>query len=263
MLALLLGNTTLRFACLRDELLRGDVLSQNSPPMRIESRRIAWEDLRAQREVVRREWRAAAGQGVIAASVRDDRVELVEALLPPGTGLVLAGRDFEVPVRNRTDAPQQVGVDRLLNVLAARRRAGGRAAIVVDFGTTVSISAMSAEGDFIGGAIALGVPAARHGLSAGTPRLPRLELAAESSHVGRTTETALSRGVYWQLAGGTQELLRGLSRELMLSDPLVLATGGDAELFAAAVDSIDEVVPELTFEGLVLAHRTRPDVASR
>ena len=67
-----------------------------------------------------------------------------------------AGTDFPVPLRNLTDAPDQVGMDRLLAAYAGYRRAGG-AAVVVTFGTAITVNAVSKDGGFLGGAIAPGI----------------------------------------------------------------------------------------------------------
>jgi pantothenate kinase type III len=53
-------------------------------------------------------------------------------------------------------------------------------------------------------------------------------------------------------------MLAGLLEELPFRDPLILATGGDASLFAPHIEAIQEVVPDLTLEGLMIACRSRP-----
>ena len=55
----------------------------------------------------------------------------------------------------RIDNPLEVGADRLVNAVAAYDRFGG-ACVVVDFGTGINFDAVSAEGEYLGGAIAPG-----------------------------------------------------------------------------------------------------------
>jgi type III pantothenate kinase len=52
------------------------------------------------------------------------------------------------------DDPQSVGADRIVDAAAAHKLYGGPACIV-DFGTATTFDAVSVEGDYLGGAIAL------------------------------------------------------------------------------------------------------------
>ena len=54
------------------------------------------------------------------------------------------------------DDPKQVGADRVVDAAAAQKLYGGPACIV-DFGTATTFDAISAEGDYLGGAIAPGI----------------------------------------------------------------------------------------------------------
>jgi len=67
------------------------------------------------------------------------------------TVIVEPGVKTGVPVR--TDNPKEVGSDRIMNSLAAVHLYGGPA-IVVDFGTSTNFDAVSARGEFVGGALA-------------------------------------------------------------------------------------------------------------
>ena len=69
--------------------------------------------------------------------------------------IVQPGVKTGVPIR--MDNPKEVGSDRIMNSLAAVHLYGGPA-IVVDFGTSTNFDAVSAKGEFVGGALA---PASR------------------------------------------------------------------------------------------------------
>ena len=56
----------------------------------------------------------------------------------------------------RIDNPLEVGADRLVNAIAAYERFG-EACVVVDFGTGINIDAVSADGEYLGGAIGPGL----------------------------------------------------------------------------------------------------------
>jgi len=75
------------------------------------------------------------------------------------------------------EEPDAVGVDRLINVLAARAMAPAPL-IIVDCGTATTFEAVSAAGALLGGAIAPGLGIAAEALFSHAALLPRIELSA-------------------------------------------------------------------------------------
>jgi len=262
-LAFLVGNSNLRLQ-----------LSEAGGEPRIADS-IPWREWDARRAEWTERLQGLPVSAAIAGSVRDDLLEGVEAALPAGTGPIQrAGVDFPLPIENRYERPAEVGIDRLLNAVAAARRArrdayGGelagaaRASIVVDFGSALSISVVGADGAFLGGLITAGDRALLDGLHLAAPRLPRVEAARPGGFLERTTRQNIESGSYWAMVGAVRTLLEGMVRELSSREPLqvaplILATGGGASRFAADVPAIGEVVPDLTFEGLHAAYNARP-----
>ena len=246
LLGLLLGNTSLRYGTF-DPRGAADVSS---------SGHVSWEDLASRQAELASLAAAGDVRGVVVGSVRDDLLGSVARLLPRTLPEpVVARRDFAIPIENRYADPEEVGTDRLLNAVAAAERAGPRGAVVLDAGTALSISVVSPDGAFLGGSIAAGLPAMAAGLAVSTPRLPGFERGADEPIVATGTAAALRAGVYWQTIGGVSRLLKQTLDELPFRSPRVFATGGDAAWIAAAVPEIDEVIPLLTFEGLIAAYR--------
>jgi type III pantothenate kinase len=170
--------------------------------------------------------------------------------------VVVARRDFALPIANEYTRPWEAGTDRLLNAVAARERAGGRGAVAVDFGTAISVSVVSPQGAFLGGPIACGGAALARGLRASAPRLPHAEASSRTPFVARDTVSALGTGVFWEIAGGVRALLQGILRSVDFR-PRVFATGGEAETYRESIPEIDELVPNLVLEGLCFACRAR------
>jgi len=168
--------------------------------------------------------------------------------------VLIAGKDFEIPIANRTRFPEKVGADRLLNALAAYRRAR-KACVIIDIGTAVTVDAVSAQGEFLGGAIMPGLSASLAALRSSTALLPDISLPMEVPVLGRDTEGAMASGVFYGIAGAIEKITGMYKREFG-SDAAFL-TGGGAERFAAALDCVDGVVPELTLEGLRLAYEAK------
>ncbi len=152
-----------------------------------------------------------------------------------------------------TDNPKEVGSDRIVNSLAAATVYGGPA-IVVDFGTATTFDAVSAKGEYLGGAIAPGVEISVEALGARGAQLRKVELARPRSVVGRNTVEALQSGILYGFAGQVDGIVHRMAAELA-DDPdtvTVIATGGLAPMVIDECDAIDEHDPWLTLRGLKL-----------
>ena len=152
-----------------------------------------------------------------------------------------------------TDNPKEVGSDRIVNSLAAADLFGGPA-IVVDFGTATTFDAVSAKGEYLGGAIAPGIEISVEALGARGAQLRKVELARPRSVIGRNTVEALQSGILYGFAGQVDGILRRMAVELS-HDPdsgPVVATGGLAPMVIDESESIDEHDPWLTLRGLKL-----------
>src|SRR3979411_3019189 len=90
---------------------------------------------------------------------------------------VMVGPGVKTSVRIRYDNPKDVGADRIANALAAYTKYGGPV-VVIDFGTAVTYDAISADGDYLGGAIAPGVEISLDALVSHTAMLRRVEAVA-------------------------------------------------------------------------------------
>lgn len=187
------------------------------------------------------------------ASVRPDLVDgLLESLKRSGVSAKQAGIDFPVPLENRYASPDEVGIDRLLGVLAASRLFPGEGVVVVDFGTALTFNVGSPDGAFLGGLIGIGASSAASALPGRTPMLPRVELSSPEGFVARDTHGAIRGGIFWEVAGGVERVLEGLRNELAFKFHVV-ATGGDASALVPHVRGIDRVEPRLVLQGLSTA----------
>jgi type III pantothenate kinase len=155
-------------------------------------------------------------------------------------------------VRVRYDDPGQVGADRIVDAAAVHKLYGGPAC-VVDFGTATTFDAISAEGDYLGGAIAPGIGIAADALFQKTAKLPRVELQRPPSAIGRNTVHSLQSGLlfgYVALVEGMVARFRGELGPGMK----VIGTGGLAELIARETSVIDILAPWLTLDGLKIIY---------
>jgi type III pantothenate kinase len=154
-----------------------------------------------------------------------------------------------------TDNPKEVGSDRIVNSLAAAQYFGGPA-IVVDFGTATTFDAVSAKGEYLGGAIAPGIEISVDALGARGAQLRKVELVRPRSVIGRNTVEALQSGILFGFAGQVDGIVRRMAGELS-DDPTsvkVIATGGLAQLVLQESETIHEHDPWLTLRGLKLVY---------
>ena len=132
------------------------------------------------------------------------------------TVIVEPGVKTGVPVR--TDNPKEVGSDRIMNSLAAVHLYGGPA-IVVDFGTSTNFDAVSARGEFVGGALAPGIEISVDALSRRAAQLLKVELTRPPRVVGKNTVEALQSGIIYGFAAQVEGIATRMARELSPDDP--------------------------------------------
>ena len=159
------------------------------------------------------------------------------------------------------DRPAEAGADRLCNALAARTEFGGPA-IVIDVGTSTNFDLLSAEGAYIGGAIAPGLGLSLEALVGYASKLPRIELRRPPHAIGSNTIEAMQSGTVLGYIGLVSGLLTALRGELLERSPedsrvTVIATGGYThEPWLQDVPGIDAIEPDLTLRGIRYAYES-------
>jgi len=147
------------------------------------------------------------------------------------------------------DNPQEVGADRIVNGVAAFERCRS-AAIVVDFGTATTFDAISAKGEYLGGAIAPGLSISAEALFERAARLPRVDIRRPPNVIGRNTTHSLQAGLYFGYIALVQGILERMRQE-MAAPVRTIGTGGLVSPLEAELRTIlDDLDPNLTLEGL-------------
>ena len=196
-----------------------------------------------------------------AAVPADLHGAILASVVPPLTGtLVQACETYlgcrplvvdagvKTGVRIRYEDPKAVGADRVVDAAAVQKLYGGPAC-VVDFGTATTFDALSAEGDYLGGAIAPGIGIAAEALFQRTAKLLRVDLSRPPGPIGRNTVHAIQSGLLFGYVGLVEGMVARFRKELG-PEMKVIGTGGLVELIAAETDVIQIKAPWLTLDGL-------------
>ena len=165
---------------------------------------------------------------------------------------IVVGPGIKTGMSIRTDQPSEVGADLIVNALAARELYG-TPVIVIGFGTATTFSAVSAQGDFVGVAIAPGVETGAEALFRFAAKLPQVELTRPPHAIGKNTVHSMQAGLVFGFAGLVEGVVKRMRAELG-GKARVVATGGLAQLIAAETDIIEVVEPNLTLLGLRLIY---------
>ena len=196
LLAIDVGNTSITAGLFRGERLvsRGRILTHGSTRSLLRAVKARPRDL----------------DGVIVSSVVPRAtVSLKRSLKQLGLKPLVLGENIRAPIRNRYRVPSQVGQDRLVNGVGAYFLYGGPA-IVVDFGTAVTLDLVSARCEYLGGLIVPGIGIALEALASRTALLPAIRLTPPAEFLGRDTRQSMLSGLF----NGYGALCDGIVRRL-------------------------------------------------
>ncbi len=200
-----------------------------------------------------------AGGGVDPGNIEET---IISCVVPPMVGILdsfcrkyMAHSPIWVDAKSSAgmpiliNNPDEVGADRIVNSVGAYQKYKS-SLVVIDFGTATTFDAISADGEYLGGAISPGIMIASEALFKNASKLPRVEIFEPPENViGKNTIDSIKSGMINGYAGLVDGMARKMVRE-MGSSPRVVATGGLAPLMAGVCETIEAVEPSLTLEGL-------------
>jgi type III pantothenate kinase len=159
----------------------------------------------------------------------------------------------QIPVAVNTSDPSSVGVDRLLDALAAQRRFPGQNLIVIDAGTAITINVVSRAGAFEGGAILPGLGLMAKSLNEFTALLPNVVVDGGLVFPGKDTESNIKTGILASAIGAVDRCLRQYPTDA------VIITGSDGPVLHAHLGAAPaHLIPTLTLEGIRAAAESLP-----
>jgi len=183
------------------------------------------------------------------------------SVVPPLTGRVsqacreylkqealLVDTGIKTGIRIRYEDPRAVGADRVADAVAVYHLYGGPACII-DFGTATTFNALTAKGEYLGGAITVGINLAAEALFQRAAKLPRIDIQRPPSVIGRNSVHAMQSGLLFGYVAMVEGMVTRFRAELG-EDMKVIATGGLAEIVAKETPVIQHLAPWLTLDGL-------------
>jgi type III pantothenate kinase len=164
----------------------------------------------------------------------------------------IVGPGIKTGISISYDNPREVGADRIVNAVAAFERYKD-GVVVVDFGTATTFDCISSKAEYLGGVIAPGIMISVEALFSKASKLPRVEVIHPKSVIGKNTVSSMQSGILFGYVGLVDGIVERIKREYA-TPPKVIATGGFSQLIAKESQTIEEVVENLTLDGLRILH---------
>ena len=202
----------------------------------------------------------SAIKGAIISSVVPPLTPAFQALSQSlfGVKALVVGPGLRTGMPILYDNPSEVGADRVVASVGAFEKYGGPC-IVVDFGTATTFDAVTAKGEYLGGAIAPGIQISAEALYLRTAKLPRIEVAKPKKPIGKTTVASMQSGIYFGYVGLVNNLIAEISREIG-AEPKIVITGGFASQLGPEIRAPHHHEPHLVLEGLrILFERNKEE----
>ncbi len=211
-----------------------------------------------------REWDLDSGLTWAVASVQPTWQQLFTRWAEARGDRVFTITHEHVPVPTDVIERDKLGIDRLLNALAALIRvSAGAPVVVLSVGSAMTVDYIDPEGIFRGGAILPGPWMMAHALHEFTAKLPLVEprLFDADRTVGRNTREAIESGIQAAIFGAADTLIWNMS-QLADQKLTLFVTGGGTDFvrgigFVADLEKI-EYDPLLTLDGVRLAAEALP-----
>lgn len=143
-----------------------------------------------------------------------------------------------------------LGMDRVVDMTAARSLAGPHPVIVYDLGTCTTMSVVSADGVFLGGMISAGIQLSLDAQAQRAAQLPALRAEGPGRMIGRNTRECMMSGAVIGAAAMIDGVVDRVSEQLQAGDLQLVLTGGLGCLVVPWLRSRVIYEPDLLMKGL-------------
>ena len=233
------GNTRLKWALMIDGQARpGGVFAHVGMPLALELRR-EWGELAGVDAVFVASVVSAAREGELDTLLRERLGCPVHFVRSPAAAL---------GIRNAYAEPHRLGVDRFLALAAAHARKP-RVQVLISAGTALTVDAIDAAGEHLGGLIVASPQQMRQALLAATARVD-----ARGGHLRelpRSTDDAVLSGSLYAAAGAIDRFRENVARHCAAPQPPLLLGGGGGDELESLLAPVERV-HDLVLHGLAL-----------
>lgn len=170
-----------------------------------------------------------------------------------GVEPMVVSADMDLGITIVRDNPKECGVDRIVDIVAAKELYG-TPAIVIDYGTANTFDVINEKNEFITGFITAGVKICADELYNRSAQLPKVELVTPKSIMAKDTVTSLQIGIVAGRIGETIGIIESLKEGLNIPHAKVVATGGLANVIDPNREIFDVYDPVLTLTGIKILY---------
>ncbi len=143
--------------------------------------------------------------------------------------LIHFNHETPIPLDNQYLTPQTLGKDRLAAAVGAHFLFPLQNILVIDAGSSITYDLVSKSGEYLGGAISLGIRLKARALNQFTDMLPLANVPPHTPVLGNDTMTCLNSGI----VNGTIAEVNGMieNYKSLYDDLKIILTGGDVYYF--------------------------------
>lgn len=225
------GNTSTKAA-----VFNGDILVQLYI---FDKRRIISEIKK-----IRKEYWISGGIMSSVSNISDKKMERLGAIVP----ILTLSSKTKTPFKNLYATPETLGVDRIALVAAAVKKYPDANVLVIDAGTCITFDFITAEKEYLGGAISPGIAMRYKSLHTFTSKLPLLKKDYPKNFTGNSTKQSINAGI----VNGILHEIEGTIAQYRekYGNLTVVLTGGDTNFLAKQLKSSIFANQNFLLEGL-------------
>lgn len=154
-------------------------------------------------------------------------------------------------IKISSNNPGEIGADLIAGALGGITIYPGKHLLIFDFGTATTLTYITPQAEFVGGAVLPGLRLMMESLQHNTAKLFTVNISSPKQAISKDTRSAIQSGLYYTQIGAARELISRVLEENNISrkEMMVIATGG----FAGFLNSdkiFDVIIPELVLTGL-------------
>lgn len=162
---------------------------------------------------------------------------------------MIVGPGIKTGISVKTEAPKELGADKIVDAAAVYNIYGGNA-LILDFGTATTYDYIDDDGTFLYSCISPGIEISANALWSQAAKLPEIEIQKPNTILSKNTIASMQCGIVYGYIGQVEYIIKQFKKELKRNDIKVIATGGLGKIIYKETDMIDYYDPDLTFKGM-------------